>query len=675
MLQRNSIAPLSLGGVHALIALVRQRIGDLGEDLGAVLLVVALAARPTTDLVATATKRPVDDIVVLLEPVEAQGIIDIDGHHIRFTHPLLAAGVAANATPAQRRAAHRSLAAAVAQPELQARHLALGSAAGEPYTLNALDTAAAVTRVRGAPATAAELVDLAIRLGGDTALRRLLSANHHFAAGDAARARTVLEPVIGNLPPGPVRSMALTLMAGICVYTQCFDEAERHLVDGAAGNAAMAVQVHLLLAFTQINTGRLDEAVASIAVAREKADQLGSDGVMSQVLSMAVMLGVIRGDGIDLLSRRRALELEDPALQAPTVFRASANEAQLRAWAGDLDGAHMLIRRVWQTSADGGAESELLFLATQAVLIAIRRADMAEATELAAERVERAEQLGGDNSQLIAMTVQTAVAAYAGRVAEARQAGAVALAAAEATGAHRVGEWPTMLLGFLEVSQGRYSEALEIIGPLISKFRANPASAEILTASFIPDGIDALVALGRLAEAGALIEAMETNGARLDRPWTLAIGARGRAMWLAAKGDLSHAEDAVLRAMDEHDRLPMPFERARTQLLLGQIQRRRRHRKAAEAALTEALAAFNRIGTLLWSQRAHAELGSASGHEFALTPAEHRAAERAASGMSNKEIAAELFVAPKTVEMNLSSAYRKLGIRSRTQLANRLKSP
>ncbi len=232
-----------------------------------------------------------------------------------------------------------------------------------------------------------------------------------------------------------------------------------------------------------------------------------------------------------------------------------------------------------------------------------------------------------------------------------------------------------MLLGFLEVSQGRYSEALEIIGPLISKFRANPASAEILTASFIPDGIDALVALGRLEEAGALIEAMETNGARLDRPWTLAIGARGRAMWLAAKGDLSHAEDAVLRAMDEHDRLPMPFERARTQLLLGQIQRRRRHRKAAEAALTEALEAFNRIGTLLWSQRAHAELGSASGHEFALTPAEHRAAERAASGMSNKEIAAELFVAPKTVEMNLSSAYRKLGIRSRTQLANRLKSP
>ena len=373
MLQRIRIAPLSLGGLHALIsqrlghtlsrpaitrvheisggnplyalelaraldsaggdatirlpdtliALVRRRIGDLGEDLGAVLLVAALAARPTTDLVATATKRPVDDILVLLEPVEDQGIIDIDGHHIRFTHPLLAAGVAANATPAQRRGAHRSLAAAVAQPELQARHLALGSAAGEPDTLNALDTAAAVTRVQGAPATAAELVDLAIRLGGDTPMRRLLSANHHFAAGDAARARTVLEPVIGSLPPGLMRSMALTLMAGICVYTQGFDDAERHLVaavEGSAGNAAMAVQVHLLLAFTQINTDRFDEAAASIAVAQEKADQLGSDGVMSQVLSMAAMLGAARGDGIDPVSRRRALELEDPALQAPIVF-------------------------------------------------------------------------------------------------------------------------------------------------------------------------------------------------------------------------------------------------------------------------------------------------------------------------------------------------------------------
>ena len=186
------------------------------------------------------------------------------------------------------------------------------------------------------------------------------------------------------------------------------------------------------------------------------------------------------------------------------------------------------------------------------------------------------------------------------------------------------------------------------------------------------------MALGRLEEAEALIGAMETNGARLDRPWTLAIGARGRAMWLAATGDLAGAEDAVLRAMEEHDRLPMPFERARTQLLLGQIQRRRRRRKAADATLTEALEAFNRIGTLLWSQRARAELdrvGSASGEESGLTPAEHRVAERAASGMSNKEIAAELFVAPKTVEMNLSSVYRKLGIRSRTQLATRFKSP
>ena len=589
--------------------------------------------------------------------------------------------MAANATPAQRRGAHRSLAAAVAQPELQARHLALGSAAGEPDTLNALDTAAAVTRVQGAPATAAELVDLAIRLGGDTPMRRLLSANHHFAAGDTVRARTVLEPVIGSLPPGLMRAMALTLMAGICVYTQGFDDAERHLVaavEGSAGNAAMAVQVHLLLAFTQINTDRFGEAAASVAVALEQADQLGSDGVMSQVLSMAAMLGAARGDGIDPVSRRRALELEDPALQAPIVFRASSNEVQLRAWAGDLDGARLLIRRVWQTSADWGAESELLFLATQAVLIAIWRADLAEATELAAEAVERAEQLGGDNSQLIAMTVQTAASAYAGRVAEARRAAAVALAAVEATGAHRVGEWPTMLLGFLEVSQGHYPEALDIIGPLITKFRANPACTEILSASFVPDGIEALVALGRLEEAEALIVAMEANGARLDRPWTLAIGARGRAMWLAATGDLAGAEDAVLRAMAEHDRLPMPFERARTQLLLGQIQRRRRRRKAADATLTEALEAFNRIGTLLWSQRARAELdrvGSASGEEFGLTPAEHRVAERAASGMSNKEIAAELFVAPKTVEMNLSSVYRKLGIRSRTQLATRFKSP
>jgi DNA-binding CsgD family transcriptional regulator len=114
----------------------------------------------------------------------------------------------------------------------------------------------------------------------------------------------------------------------------------------------------------------------------------------------------------------------------------------------------------------------------------------------------------------------------------------------------------------------------------------------------------------------------------------------------------------------------MPFEMARTQLLLGQVQRRRRRKQAAQASLRAALETFERLGAPLWERRARAELDrmTAAGRGADLTPAERRVAEHAAAGLSNKQIAAELFIAPKTVEMTLSSVYRKLGIRSRAAL-------
>ena len=119
----------------------------------------------------------------------------------------------------------------------------------------------------------------------------------------------------------------------------------------------------------------------------------------------------------------------------------------------------------------------------------------------------------------------------------------------------------------------------------------------------------------------------------------------------------------------------MPFERARTQLLLGQLQRRSRHKNAANQTLHEALGTFEAVGAPLWTTRARTELArinvtSTDGTE--LTPSEQRVAEQAAAGLSNRDIAAALFMSRKTVEMNLSRVYRKLGIRSRAQLHARL---
>jgi DNA-binding CsgD family transcriptional regulator len=182
---------------------------------------------------------------------------------------------------------------------------------------------------------------------------------------------------------------------------------------------------------------------------------------------------------------------------------------------------------------------------------------------------------------------------------------------------------------------------------------------------------EAMIQMRRLDDAEQLIDMLETNGRRLDRVWMLAVGGRCRAMLLAAKGDVEAAAAAAHRAMVEHDRLPMPFERARTQLWQGQLQRRLRQRDAASATLRQALATFEELGTPLWAAQARVEVNRASPVRrgaAGLTAAERRVAELAATGITNREMAAALFISPKTVEANLSCIYRKLNIHSRAEL-------
>jgi DNA-binding NarL/FixJ family response regulator len=123
--------------------------------------------------------------------------------------------------------------------------------------------------------------------------------------------------------------------------------------------------------------------------------------------------------------------------------------------------------------------------------------------------------------------------------------------------------------------------------------------------------------------------------------------------------------------MTEHARLPMPFERARTQLLLGQLQRRQCHKDAASLTLREALAVFDELPTPRWAARARAALARTNvrpSRTTELAPSEQRVAELTASGMTNRDVAARLFISPKTVEVNLTGIYRKLGIHSRAEL-------
>ncbi len=521
------------------------------------------------------------------------------------------------------------------------------------------------------------MIELAIGLGGDTAERRIRSAQHYLAAGDSPRAVSILEATIETMEPGPTRAEALSQMGFAHIYKDSLIEAgncfERALAD-VGDNQAMRVETLTALAYAIVSTGRTDEARLVMDDAVSQAERLGHPGLLSQALGGSVVARCLQGEGYDETRMRRALELEDRETDPPMVFRPRWHYVFLLSWTGQLDQARREITAVRLRCAERGEEYELAVMSIWYMQIEIWRSDFPAAAAVAEDGCERARLLGGDDTVDLLRINRCVAAAYAGRVEQAREDGVASIAAWQRNGGLAVMAWGLMYLGFLEVSLGNYEAALATLEPLIFVQSATPDATEIYLAWFVPDAVEALIHLGRLDEAEPLIERLQRNGARLDRPWNLAMGARGRAMLLAALGDLESARAAVQHAMTQHDRLAMPFERARTQLLVGQLQRRQRQKDSAAATFGEALKAFEELGTPLWAQRARAELArvnvAASGSE--LTPSEQRVAELAASGMTNRDVAAAMFISPKTVEANLSRIYHKLDIRSRAELGRRI---
>ena len=225
-------------------------------------------------------------------------------------------------------------------------------------------------------------------------------------------------------------------------------------------------------------------------------------------------------------------------------------------------------------------------------------------------------------------------------------------------------------LGFLELSLGNAAGA----EPLLSRAVENAESFGIREPGVYrihADLIEALIGTGKLDRAETVLEEFEQHARTNGVAWSLATSARCRGLLLAAHAELDASERSLEGALHEHERLPMPFERARTLLALGLLRRRRNERRQAHELLTEALAIFDELGAPLWAARTRRELRPLGGRptsRVALTPAEQRVADLAGSGLTNRQVAAALFISPKTVESSLARVYRKLEIRSRAEL-------
>ena len=212
--------------------------------------------------------------------------------------------------------------------------MALAAARADAETYKALDTAADAARARGAPAAAAELIELAISLGGDKPSRRIRAAEHHFKAGDADRARTLLESTIDELRPGLLRGIALNLLAGIRIYDDTFVEGAailKRALEDADANPALPIQTLLSLAFAQGMSGEFDDSLGNAREAVAHAEQLGYPPLISRALAMLVNTAFLYGHGVDEANLQRALELEDIDRRRPDpVLRQRRQRVDLR---------------------------------------------------------------------------------------------------------------------------------------------------------------------------------------------------------------------------------------------------------------------------------------------------------------------------------------------------------
>jgi DNA-binding CsgD family transcriptional regulator len=646
-------------------ALVATRVAALPDATRHALLRASALARP--DL------RAVD--ADALAPAEDAGLVTVDpSGRITFAHPLFASAVYASAAYTRRRATHADLAEVVQDPEERARHLALSCDGPNEEVAGVVEDAASGARARGASDTAAELCELALRLTPDDSPelehRRIALAEQLLFAGDFERAGEELRALVAALPHGDVRARALLLLAEVD-YWRRGESAALELSEQAVAEASDPQLLARCHAMVAMHAGTIDVPRAAAAAARavEYLEALPDPDatLLSFALGARVRAQLFAGDGLDREAAERALALEGDAVPAAVDTRMNFKLGQWLRYVDDLDGARLRLSEAEASARDEGDESSLPNILLNRTLAECWAGDWHAASELGDLTVAAFKQAGIASPSNGVWKAY--VDAHCGRFDSVREA---ALVRAD-VGEPILGMLWDRIVGLAELSTGDLTSADRHLASAMRLLDAMEFS-EPAVWRVDGDAAEAALAVGDLERGAAIVERFESRASRSQIPWSLAVSARCRALLHAARGELDDALSASERALVEHERCPMPFERARTLCVRGQILRRAKQKRQARAALEEALAIFEELGAALWIRRAEDELARVASRTAPvdLSATELRIARLAAAGRTNDEIAAEVFVTRKTVEANLARAYRKLDIRSRAQLAHAL---
>jgi DNA-binding CsgD family transcriptional regulator len=645
--------------------LVRARVARLPRRTREALLLAAASAAPTTKVV------PADDLV----PAEEAGVVRIDADgRVQFEHPLVAAAIYESAPVGRRQQAHRRLVQTAVEPEMRARHLALATEDPDAAVAAELDAAAAHTAARGAANAAAELARLALAAtppaDDEARARRALTLSHHLLdGGETAAAREVLQEECERGAVGGDLRADLLRAHGCALWFEGDRERGYRLVLEALEHARdpeLAARIHYAAAWL-LHEQALARGIEHVDAALELLDPDQQPGPYSLSLLLGAYMRLLNGEGSDEEAyvrgrelQRRPIDWDDTSPVVgmwPVLHDRFAEAVALYDWGRE------------RSLAEGDVTAVQGTLLRQAE-IACWTGDWETADRLAAEGIDLADRTASSAYLGSALFARGLVDAHLGRLDEARDAGQRIVDVLVSSLQRALGWW---VLGFVALSAGdaaladeHYSRAQQIVDSLGQR---EPARFR-----FQPDHLEAVIELGDLGRARAMLDALDARAEVFPRPWILATAARCRALLLAAEGDLPAARAAATAALAHHERLEMPFERARTLLVEGRILRRLKQKRDARAVLEEAAREFGRLGAATWQARAEAELRRTATRRAPdeLTPTERRIAELAAAGLANPEIAARVFVSRKTVEANLGRVYRKLAITSRAQLARAL---
>ncbi|HEX9042004.1 MAG TPA: LuxR C-terminal-related transcriptional regulator [Trebonia sp.] len=659
------------------------RMAELPAPTKSVLLLAATDVVGDLGTISVAAAAAGIDAPAALQPAERAHLVTVERLTVAFRHPLARTAVYRGASFAERAAAHQALAAVLAsteQADMRAWHLAAAADRPDERVAAELELTADRARRRRGYWAAAAALEQAARLSADDPARARRLSLAAVAARDAGHLDTAasLASRAEALDPDLDSQIGLAdLRAGVGRARGDFRGSHRHYLRATsllapktpAAAAAMAVNA-LRVAWWMADDELVAEAVSCLSDLAKAAP-----GDLASALTGAQALAALHdgrpGAAVALL--RSVLAAEDASPAGQPDMR--VHLATLATLAGQVEISHDLLRTADEDCRRHGVIRLLpqIHLDLASTELMLNHLQAAQATASSGLRI--AQDMGQLSCVAGIRGVLAVLSALRGDEGQTARLAQLVLHDAGFPPSGAIWACARWALAVLDLGAGRLETCLEQLQAITSSpVRRCP---HITYFPIAADHVEAAARLGRPETIQDLLGYLGAWASATGQPWALALSRRCAALADPA----ADTESEYRAALRLHADAGRRFDHARTSLLFGEWLRRTKRAADARPVLRDALVTFETSGLAPWAARARSELRASGaappadgqaepGRLSLLTPQELQVARLAASGATNREIASQLFLSPKTVSHHLYRAFPKLGVATRTALAH-----